>query len=349
MPAALAPERRRSSRRRRGCAAGRSPEHATKPASDARGRAVARCECSSAVWFVVSWLMVLASASAVRGCRHARQACSLVVCRDPGAGVLGVVDRVGDQLAHVLVLDPVEDLVPCSAGAHQSAPSAAWPGAATPTARGLPTGLGELVHRAAPRRERPQQPDPGRHRRASGTPRRPGRPARGRAGARLPDYLHAYAYVHTCREQMPNRAGWRTLSKGRRRPEGWTGQRRSATASSLRPGSRASGHTPSSLAGTPHCGSDRSGPDGSNPSEGSADSLRNGCRHADPNNRFAENWRRSSAKSVLPPSRGDRDLCRAGGLPLPGLNRCHQARGMERSWVVSGLENLVPTLRAIPS
>ena len=43
-----------------------------------------------------------------------------VVLGDPAGCVLGLVDGVGDQLAHVLALDPVEDLVGLAARRDES-------------------------------------------------------------------------------------------------------------------------------------------------------------------------------------------------------------------------------------
>ena len=82
-----------------------------------------------------------------------------MVCGDAVRRVLGVVDRVTDEARHVVVLDPVEDLVPLAPGAHHAGHPQLGEMLGD-RGRCLAEGLGELVHRTLDVAQRPEQPDP---------------------------------------------------------------------------------------------------------------------------------------------------------------------------------------------
>jgi hypothetical protein len=83
-----------------------------------------------------------------------------VVLRDSAAGVLGVVDRVLDQLGDVVAVSPVEDLVRLSTRLHESR-HPEFGQVLGHAGRRFPHRLGELVDRPFAIEQRPQQPDPG--------------------------------------------------------------------------------------------------------------------------------------------------------------------------------------------
>jgi len=145
-----------------------------------RGRAPAgAAACSSC--FSPSLGVVSAAASDVGLMQFAHGRVGAVVLGDSASGMLGVIDRVGHQLADVLALDPVEDLVRLG-GWRPGAPSVASQGAGRrrpPVSRRRPPARSMAFRRRA----WPTAAGPGWRRTTSGKPGLPGRRAPARASA----------------------------------------------------------------------------------------------------------------------------------------------------------------------